>query len=104
MTGALIIISSYFITIGSEATSWWIVVPRLTFKGTDANEFPSIIAAIGIFPLYLILKGKTKAEVVIGIISTVLVYYSVFLTLSRGGTLTLIFSIILTFLFFLRKY
>lgn len=103
MTGALIIISVYFITIGSEATSWWNIAQRLTFKGTDANEFASIIAAIGIFPLFLILKGKTKAEVVIGIISTVLVYYSIFLTLSRGGTLTLIFSIILTFFVFSKK-
>ena len=103
MTGALIIISLYFITIGKDAIRWLNVSQRLTFIGADPNEFASIFAAIGIFPLYLILKGKTTAEVVIGIISTVLVYYSIFLTLSRGGTLTLIFSIILTFFVFSKK-
>ena len=103
ITGALIIISSYFITIGNEAFIPGAVNLRLALKGADPNSFASILAAIGIFPLYLILKGKTKAEVVIGIISTVLVCYSIFLTLSRGGTLTLIFSIILTFFVLSKK-
>lgn len=101
---ALIIIAVYFfITISNESSNWWNVARRFTFKGADPNVFASILSSLSIFPLYLILKSRTKGEIVVGIISVALIYFSIFLTLSKGGTLTLIFSIILTFFVLSKK-
>ncbi|CEP78297.1 O-antigen ligase family protein [Defluviitoga tunisiensis] len=101
---ALIIIAVYFfITISNESSNWWNVARRFTFKGADPNNFASILSSLSIFPLYLILKSRTKREIVVGIISVALIYFSIFLTLSKGGTLTLIFSIILTFFVLSKK-
>ena len=100
---ALIIIAVFFITISNESSNWWNVARRFTFKGADPNNFASILSSLSIFPLYLILKSRTKREIVVGIISVALIYFSIFLTLSKGGTLTLIFSIILTFFVLSKK-
>lgn len=100
---SLIIVSIYFITIGSTSTDWWNVVTRLTFQGTDPNEFSAIFLTLGVFSIYSVFFSKSRVWTLIGVLSSLMVAYSVFLTLSRGGILTLMFCIVLVLVFFSKR-
>lgn len=100
---SLIIISIYFITTGHETLNWWNLGLRMTFKGKDPNDFSTMLIALGAFPYYLVFKSISKLWTFVGIVSTILVIFSVLLTGSRGGILTLVFTTILTLILFSRR-
>ena len=100
---SLIVISIYFITTGYEASSWWNLGLRMTFKGADPNEFSAILITLGAFSFYLVLKSVSKLWAFVGIVSAILVIYSVFATASRGGILTLVFTSIFTLILFSNR-
>jgi len=100
---SLIIVSIYFITTGHEASNWWNLGFRMTFKGNDPNDFSALLIALGAFSYYLVFKSISKLWTFVGIVSTILVVYSVLLTGSRGGMLTLVFTTILTLLLFSKR-
>lgn len=96
----LIIVVIYFVTIGHTSSNWWNVATRLSFSGTDPNEFAGLISALAVFPLYLIFYSNKK-NFLLGLISFLLSSYAILQTLSKGGTLTLLvaFSIFLLIFF-----
>jgi len=100
---SLIVISIYFITTGYEASSWWNLGLRMTFKGADPNEFSAILIALGAFSFYLVFKNVSKLWTFVGIISSILVIYSVLATASRGGILTLVFTSVFTLILFSKR-
>lgn len=100
---SLIIVAIYFITVGNESSNWWNVTTRLTFKGADPNEFSALFLALGVFSFYLIFISKSKLWLFLGSISISMIFYSVYLTLSRGGFLTFLFTLFSVVLFFSRK-
>ena len=100
---SLIVISIYFITTGYEASSWWNLGLRMTFKGADTNEFSAILIALGAFSFYLVFKNVSKLWTFVGIISSILVIYSVLATASRGGILTLVFTSVFTLILFSKR-
>lgn len=79
----------YFIYVGHETTSWYSTVTRMTFLGANPNDFSKILISLGVFPLYLFLLGNSRFQTLLGFFGFLLVSYSVFLTLSRGGIATL---------------
>lgn len=97
---SLIIVAIYFVTIGNTSSNWWNVVTRLTFQGADPNEFSAIFLTLGVFSIYSVFLSKSIVWTVIGALSSTMIAYSVFLTLSRGGILTLLFCIVLVLVFF----
>jgi O-antigen ligase len=97
---SLICISIYFIFFSSSEHAWFTHIIRLTFEGTDPNEFAGVFAALGAFPLAMVLLRTNFILRIISIISIGLIIYAVTLTLSRGGILTLIFLLVLTFTIF----
>jgi len=100
---SLIIVSIYFMTIGNVSSDWWNVVTRLTFQGADPNEFSAIFLALGVFSIYSVFFSKSRVWTLVGVLSSLMVAYSVFLTLSRGGILTLLFCIVLVLVFFSKR-
>lgn len=99
----IIMVSIYFITSGHETTSWHQTVTRMTFFGANPNDFSKILIALGAFPLYLVLTGKTKFQTLLGFSSFLFVSYSVVLTLSRGGIATLAVLFLISILVFLKQ-
>lgn len=100
---SLIIVSIYFITVGYEISNWENLGIRLVFQGSDPNDFSAMLIALGAFSYYLVLKSSSKLWTFIGIVSTILVVYSVLLTASRTGILTLVFTTILTLILFSKR-
>lgn len=102
ITLSLIIVTIYFIKIGNVSFNWWNLIYRLSFEGADPNEFSSILSAFSIFPLYIMLESSSKKWFFLSLVSYSLIGYSVYLTFSRGGILTFIFSFMLSILTFYR--
>ncbi len=100
---SLIVVLIYFITTGYETSNWWNIGLRMTFEGADPNEFSAILIALGAFSFYLVFKSVSKLWTFVGIISSILVIYSVFATASRGGILTLVFTTVLTLILFSKR-
>jgi len=100
---SLIIVSIYFMTKGNVSSNWWNVATRLTFQGADPNEFSAIFLALGVFSIYSVFFSKSRVWTLVGVLSSLMVAYSVFLTLSRGGILTLLFCIVLVLVFFSKR-
>ena len=98
----LIIILVYFSTVGSRKEVWWHLT-RLTLESTDPNEFSCMLIALSVFPQYMLFKSKSKMDFICGLISLLATFYIVLQTLSKGGFLTLIFSLVLCFVLFLQK-
>lgn len=87
----LIIIVIYFLTIGNESLGFGLTT-RLTFLGNDPNNFSCMLASLSVFPLYLIFYNK-KTSFWLGLFSLIISSYAILRTLSRGGMLTLLFTI-----------
>ena len=88
---SLIIILAYFIFFEYDSITWRIATTRLTFKGADPNEFAGIISSLSVFTLGMLYITRHKKFIILGFIATGLLIYSVILTMSRGGVLTLLF-------------
>lgn len=102
ISSALIIICVYFIEKGYSSGYWWGAAVRLSFEGADPNYFSGMLVALAVFPLSLCLTSSRK-NLVLGLISIFFVGYSVLLTLSRGGFLSLCFTSIVTMLVFYKR-
>lgn len=100
---SLIIVSIYFMTIGNVSSNWWSVATRLTFQGADPNEFSVIFLTLGVFSIYSVFFSKSRVWTLVGVLSSLMVAYSVLLTLSRGGILTLLFCVVLVLVFFSKR-
>jgi len=98
ISSVLLIITIYFRTVGFEASTWGNVATRLSFTGADPNDFACFFATLGVFPLTLYLFTRSRMLRGVALMGFLAVVYSVFLTLSRGGFLTLLFMFIV-FLF-----
>lgn len=98
ISSILLIIAIYFRSVGFETSTWWNVATRLSFTGADPNEFAGIFVALGVFPLTLYLFARSRMLRGVALMGFLAVVYSVFLTLSRGGFLTLLFMLVV-FLF-----
>jgi len=100
---SITIITVYFVTRGNTPSNWWNVITRLSFTNADPNEYASLLSILSVFALYLIYSPSSKAWSIIGAISYVLAFYSVYLTFSRGGLLTFIFAFVMSTITFARK-
>ena len=100
---SIIIITVYFVTHGNTSSNWWNVITRLSFKNADPNEYASLLSILSVFALYLIYSPDSKAWSIVGVISYVTAFYSVYLTFSRGGLLTFIFAFVVSTITFARK-
>ncbi len=100
---SIIIITVYFVTRGNTSSNWWNVITRLSFKNADPNEYASLLSILSVFALYLVYSSNSKAWSIVGVISYVAAFYSVYLTFSRGGLLTFIFAFVLFTITFARK-
>gem|GEM_PF-3969626 len=94
---SLIVVSIYFITSADETMVFYL---RMTLKNADPNNFAAVLVALGTFSFYLVFKSISKLWTFVGIVSSILVIYSVLLTASRGGILTLVFTTFLTLILF----
>lgn len=103
ITLALIIVLVYFVFFKFSEIEWGLTLTRLTFEDADPNEFAGIILALGTFSFFLMFSEKSKYTTSFGIIAVVLLIYSVVLTLSRGGILTLLFLFLLFFISFYKQ-
>lgn len=97
---SLIVVSIYFITTGYDTLGFSL---RMTLKNTDPNNFAAILIALGTFSFYLLFKSISKLWIFVGIVSSILIIYSVLLTASRGGILSLVFTTILTLILFSKR-
>lgn len=100
---SIIIITVYFVTRGNASSNWWNIITRLSFKNADPNEYASLISILSVFTLYLIYSPNSRAWSIVGVISYVTAFYSVYLTFSRGGLLTFIFAFVVSTITFARK-
>ena len=100
---SIITITVYFVTHGNMSFKWSSTITRLSFTNADPNNYASMLAILSVFALYLIYSPNSKAWSIVGIISYVAAFYSVYLTFSRGGLLTFIFALVLSTLTFARK-
>ncbi len=97
-----IVISAYFIFYGNNGTLWYDLV-RLTFQDADPNEYSCMIVGLSCFPMYLLLAGKNIYNYSLGLTSISISLYSVILTLSRAGVLTIGLLIIISALYSIKN-
>ncbi|MBM7581192.1 O-antigen ligase [Caldicoprobacter guelmensis] len=102
LTLGLIIVNIYFIFFGYEQFAWWSLT-RVTFLGADPNEFACLLSALLPFSFWVFFSIEAVFWKIASLSSVILTIYSIILTLSRGGLLTLIFTLMVLFFLFLKK-
>jgi O-antigen ligase len=101
ITISIILVSGYFIFYGNNGSLWYDLV-RVTFQDADPNEYSCMIVGLSCFPMYLLLAGKNIYDYLLGLISMSTSFYSVTLTLSRAGVLTIVLLIIISALYSIK--
>lgn len=101
ITISIILVSGYFIFYGNTGSLWYDLV-RTTFQDADPNEYSCMIVGLSCFPMYLLLAGKNIIDYLLGFSSISISFYSVTLTLSRAGALTIVLLVIISALYSIK--
>lgn len=100
---AIIPIFLFTVTAGLESWKTWHVV-RSTFVNTKPGEFSYLLSILVPFILYCFIHNQNKIVKIISIISLSGIIYLISITISRGGFLTLIFSLVISLIFLQMDY
>ena len=87
----------YTITLGLQSQKSWYVI-RATLNNTKPGEYSYLLSILIPFLFYCIIYNQNIILKIISLTSLCEIIYLISITISRGGALTLIFSIIMSIL------